>query len=146
MAILVAFSEDVRRRAGLSVTVIRHSYGGSIVGTERMGLTADRVIYVEAAGASVGCTARGLAQPSGCTAVQHDCTGRSPIGAVQGIPFEPHGADFPTDARRHHTTGRPRRHRMADGRSSTHSDVLAEPSDAWRAITAVITGDRDHIR
>ena len=29
---------------------------------------------------------------------------------------------------------------------STHSDVLTEPSDAWRNILAVITGDREHIR
>ena len=29
---------------------------------------------------------------------------------------------------------------------STHSDVLTEPSDAWRNILAVITGDRAHIR
>ena len=50
---LVAFSEDVARAAGQRpVTYIGHSYGGSIVGTaERFGLTADRVIYTEAAGA-----------------------------------------------------------------------------------------------
>ena len=29
---------------------------------------------------------------------------------------------------------------------STHSDVLNEPSDAWRNILAVIAGDSDRIR
>jgi hypothetical protein len=29
---------------------------------------------------------------------------------------------------------------------AAHSDVLTEPSDAWRNILAVITGDRRHIR
>ena len=55
---LVAFSEDVPRRAGeMPVTYLGHSYGGSILGTaERFGLTADRVVYVEAAGAGVGVT------------------------------------------------------------------------------------------
>jgi hypothetical protein len=37
-----------------------------------------------------------------------------------------------------------------DGRvmagSRAHSDVLNSPSDSWRNILAVITGDREHIR
>ena len=57
---LVAFSEDVNRTVdatgrAVAVTYIGHSYGGSILGTaERLGLTADRTVYVEAAGAGVG--------------------------------------------------------------------------------------------
>ena len=65
---------------------------------------------------------------------------------MQGIPFGPHGAD-PDEmagviqlATGRRLTGGP----MAG--PSTHSDVLNEPSDAWRNILAVITGDREHIR
>ena len=69
-----------------------------------------------------------------------------PIGLVQGIPLGPHGADpdrlpgvIPLAAGRT-LTGNPM------GGLSSHSDVLNEPSDAWRNILAVITGDREHIR
>lgn len=150
---LVAFSEDVDRTAGtldrpVPVTYIGHSYGGSILGTaERLGLTADRVVYVEAAGAGIG-----VHEPS-------DWHNRNPavlrfsmtapgdlIELVQGIPFGPHGAD-PDEM--------PGVLRLAAGRRltgwpmfgpTTHSDVLNEPSDAWHNILAVITGDRDRIR
>ena len=30
--------------------------------------------------------------------------------------------------------------------SQAHTDVLNSPSDSWRNILAVITGDRDRIR
>ena len=69
-----------------------------------------------------------------------------PISVVQGIPFGSHGADpdqmagvIPL------ATGR----RLTGGPMigpSTHSDVLTEPSDAWRNILAVITGDRERIQ
>ncbi|MCX2930375.1 alpha/beta hydrolase [Mycobacterium sp. CVI_P3] len=146
---LVAFSEDVERRAGaMPVTYLGHSYGGSIVGTaERLGLTADRVIYVEAAGAGVG-----VHHPSDWHNRNPDVLRFSitapgdPIGLVQGIPFGSHGADpdelpgvIRLDAGRR-LTGAPM---MGP---SAHSGVLNEPSDAWRNILAVITGDREHIR
>ena len=57
---LVAFSEDVDRTVDatgrpIPVTYIGHSYGGSILGTaEVFGLTADRTLYLAAAGAGVG--------------------------------------------------------------------------------------------
>ena len=57
---LVAFSEDVDRTVDatgrdIPVTYIGHSYGGSIMGTaEVFGLTADRTLYLAAAGAGVG--------------------------------------------------------------------------------------------
>ncbi|AKK27714.1 alpha/beta hydrolase [Mycobacterium sp. EPa45] len=146
---LVAFSEDVERRAGsMPVTYIGHSYGGSILGTaETFGLTADRVIYVEAAGAGVG-----VRDPSDWHNRNRDVLRFSitapadPIGLVQGIPLGPHGADpdrlpgvIPLAAGRRLTGG-------PMGGLSSHSDVLNEPSDAWRNILAVITGDREHIR
>lgn len=146
---LVAFSEDVERHAGtMPVTYLGHSYGGSILGTaERFGLTADRVIYVEAAGAGVG-----VHDPSDWHNRNPDVLRFSitapgdPIGLVQGIPFGSHGAD---------PDRLPGVIRLAPGRRLTgapmagptsHSDVLNEPSDAWRNILAVITGDRAHIR
>jgi hypothetical protein len=146
---LVAFSEDVERRAGpMPVTYLGHSYGGSILGTaERFGLTADRVIYVEAAGAGVG-----VHDPSDWHDRNPEVSRFSmtapgdPISLVQGIPFGPHGADpdqmpgvVQLDTGRR-LTGVP----MAG--PSAHSDVINEPSDAWRNILAVITGDREHIR
>lgn len=145
---LVAFSEDVDRTLDhtgreIPVTVIGHSYGGSIVGTaESLGLTADRTLYVAAAGAGVG-----VDEPS-------DWHNRNPdvlrfsmtppgdlIEAVQGIPGGPHGAD-PDDmpgVTRLPTGDYDEGGRVAGPRS--HSDVLNRPSDAWRNILAVITGD-----
>jgi hypothetical protein len=150
---LVAFSEDVDRTVDATgrtvpVTYIGHSYGGSIVGTaEELGLTADRMLYVAAAGAGVG-----VGDPS-------DWHNRNPdvlrfsmtapgdfIEAVQGIPGGPHGAD-PDEmpgvirlATGHYDDGR-----LVTG-PQAHSDVLNWPSDAWRNVLAVITGDRDRIR
>jgi hypothetical protein len=141
---LVAFSEDVERTAdAVAVTYIGHSYGGSILGTaEALGLTADRTLYVAAAGAGVG-----VDDPS-------DWHNRNPhvlrfsmtapgdfIQAVQGIPAGPHGADpddmpgvipLPTG---HYDDGRPMFGWQA------HTDLINWPSDSWRNILAVITGD-----
>ncbi|WP_407662853.1 alpha/beta hydrolase [Mycolicibacterium helvum] len=146
---LAAFSEDVERRAGaIPVTYLGHSYGGSILGTaERFGLTADRVVYVEAAGAGVG-----VHDPSdwhdrnpGVSRFSMTAPG-DPIALVQGIPLGPHGADpdrMPGVIRL--DTGR-RLTGVPMAGPSAHSDVINEPSDAWHNILAVITGDREHIR
>lgn len=146
---LVAFSEDVERQAGTKpVTYLGHSYGGSILGTaENFGLTADRVIYVEAAGAGVGVHDSSDWHNRNPDVLRFSITAPGdPIGLVQGILLGPHGADpdlMPgviqlAPGRR--LTGGPM------GGPSSHSDVLNEPSDAWRNILAVITGDREHIR
>ena len=145
---LVAFSEDVDRTVDatgrdIPVTYIGHSYGGSIMGTaEVFGLTADRTLYLAAAGAGVG-----VDDPS-------DWHNRNPdvlrfsmtapgdfIEAVQGSPTSPHGAD-PDDmpgvihlAAGDYDDGRP----MAGPQA--HSDIVNVPSDSWRNILAVITGD-----
>ena len=147
---LVSFSQDVDRTVDatgrpMPVTYIGHSYGGSIVGTaEALGLTADRTLYVAAAGAGVG-----VDDPS-------DWHNRNPdvlrfsmtapgdfIEVVQGIPEGPHGADpdemngvirLPTG---HYDDGR----LLAGPRA--HSDILNWPSDAWRNILAVIIGDSE---
>ena len=145
---LVAFSEDVNRTVGatgrdIPVTYIGHSYGGSILGTaEVFGLTADRTLYLAAAGAGVG-----VDDPT-------DWHNRNPdvlrfsmtapgdlIEAVQGFPTSPHGADpdqmpgvihLPAG---NYDDGRP----MAGPQA--HTDIVNAPSDSWRNILAVITGD-----
>lgn len=145
---LVAFSEDVDRTVDatgrdIPVTYIGHSYGGSIMGTaEVFGLTADRTLYLAAAGAGVG-----VDDPS-------DWHNRNPdvlrfsmtapgdlIEVVQGNPASPHGAD-PDEmpgvihlAAGDYDDGRP----MAGPRA--HTDIDNVPSDSWRNILAVITGD-----
>jgi len=147
---LVAFSEDVERTVapGVPVTVIGHSYGGSIVGTaEALGLTSDRTLFLAAAGSGVG-----VDDPS-------DWHNRNPdvlrfsmtapgdfIESVQGIPGGPHGADpdeMPGVIRL--GTGN-----YDDGRPvagwGAHSGMLNRPSDSWRTILAVITGDGDALR
>jgi hypothetical protein len=147
---LVAFSEDVDRTVDdtgrpIPVTYIGHSYGGSIVGTaEALGLTADRTVYVAAAGAGVG-----VDDPS-------DWHNRNPdvlrfsmtapgdfIEAVQGVPGGPHGAD-PDEMSGviRLTTGYYDDGRLMAG-PQAHSDILNWPSDAWRNILAVITGDSE---
>ncbi|OBB03048.1 alpha/beta hydrolase [Mycobacteriaceae bacterium 1482268.1] len=145
---LVAFSEDVDRAVdatgrNIPVTYVGHSYGGSILGTaEVFGLTADRTLYLAAAGAGVG-----VDDPS-------DWHNRNPdvlrfsmtapgdlIGLVQGSPTSPHGADPDTMAGVIHLApgdyddGRP----MAGPQA--HTDIVNAPSDSWRNILAVITGD-----
>lgn len=146
---LVAFSEDVERMVGdVPVTYIGHSYGGSILGTaELFGLTADRVVYVEAAGAGVGVHAPADWHNRNPAVLRFSMTAPGDvIGLVQGFPTGPHGADpdrmpgvIPLATGRR-LTGWP----MVG--PSTHGDVLNEPSDAWRNILAVIAGDRANIR
>jgi hypothetical protein len=145
---LVAFSEDVDRTVDatgrdIPVTYIGHSYGGSIMGTaEVFGLTADRTLYLAAAGTGVG-----VDDPS-------DWHNRNPdvlrfsmtapgdfIEVVQGSPTGPHGAD-PDDmpgvihlSAGDYDDGRPMAGPLA------HTDIVNAPSDSWRNILAVITGD-----
>ncbi|KUI04088.1 alpha/beta hydrolase [Mycobacterium sp. IS-3022] len=145
---LVAFSEDVDRTVDATgrrvpVTVIGHSYGGSIVGTaESLGLTSDRTLYVAAAGAGVGVDDPGDWHNRNPDVRRFSMTPPGDlIALVQGIPGGPHGADpdeMPGVIRL--PTGR-----YDDGRPmagpGAHSDVLNAPSDSWRAILGVITGD-----
>lgn len=145
---LVAFSEDVDRTVdgtgrAVAVTYVGHSYGGSIVGTaETLGLTADRVLYVAAAGAGVGVDDPGDWHNRNPHVIRFSMTAPGDfIEAVQGVPGGPHGAD-PDDM--------PGVVRLPTGRYDdggpvagwpAHSDILNRPSDAWRNILAVITGD-----
>jgi hypothetical protein len=151
---LVAFSEDVDRTvdaaagAPVPVTYIGHSYGGSILGTaEAMGLTADQTLYVAAAGAGVGVDDPGDWHNRNPAVVRFSMTAPGDlIQAVQGIPGGPHGAD-PDEMEGviHLATGYYDDGRVMAGWQA-HSDVLNAPSDSWRNILAVITGDRARIR
>lgn len=142
---LVAFTEDVDRRVGdgVPVTVIGHSYGGSIVGTaETLGLTSDRTLFLGAAGAGVGVDDAGDWRNRNPDVLRYSMTAPGDfIELVQGIPGGPHGADpdevpgvirLPTG---YYDDGRP----VAGW--DAHSGMLNRPSDSWRTILAVITGD-----
>ena len=147
---LVDFSEDVDRTVDatgrpIPVTYIGHSYGGSIVGTaEALGLTGDRMLYVAAAGAGVGVDDPGDWHNRNPDVLRFSMTAPGDfIEAVQGIPGGPHGAD-PDElpgvirlATGHYDDGR-----LMAG-PDAHTDVLNWPSDAWRNILAVITGDSE---
>lgn len=150
---LVAFSAEVDRAVGATgravpVTYIGHSYGGSILGTaEALGLTADRTVYVEAAGAGVGVHHPADWHNRNPDVLRFSMTAPGdPIELVQGIPMGPHGADPDEMA----GVVRLDTGRRLDGSPmagpAAHSDVLTEPSDAWRNLLAVITGDRESIR
>ena len=97
---LVAFSEDVDRTVDATgrdvpVTYIGHSYGGSIMGTaEALGLTADRTLYLAAAGAGVGVDDPVDWHNRNPDVLRFSMTAPGDfIEVVQGIPGGPHGAD-----------------------------------------------------
>lgn len=147
---LVAFSEDVDRTVDatgrpIPVTYVGHSYGGSIVGTaEALGLTADRTLYVAAAGTGVGVDDPGDWHNRNPDVLRFSMTAPGDlIEAVQGIPGGPHGADpdeMPGVIRL--ATGNYDDGRLMAG-PQAHTDVLNWPSDAWRNILAVISGDSE---
>jgi hypothetical protein len=151
---LAAFSADVDRTVDatgrqVAVTYVGHSYGGSILGTaEALGMTADRTLYVAAAGAGVGVDDPGDWHNRNPDVLRFSMTAPGDvIQLVQGLPGGPHGAD-PDEmpgvirlATGHYDDGRP----MAGPRA--HTDLIdRQDSDSWRTILAVITGDRQHIQ
>ncbi|MGB3483516.1 MAG: alpha/beta hydrolase, partial [Mycobacterium sp.] len=145
---LAAFSEDVDRAIAatgrqIPVTYLGHSYGGSILGTaEQLGLSADRIVYVAAAGSGVGVDDPGDWHNRNADVVRFSMTAPGDwIEAVQGLPISPHGADpdtMPGVIRL--DTGRRLDGSLMAG-PAAHSAVLNEPSDAWHNILAVITGE-----
>jgi hypothetical protein len=151
---LAAFSVDVDRTVDatgrqIPVTYIGHSYGGSILGTaEALGLTADRTLYLAAAGAGVGVDEPDDWHNRNPDVLRFSMTAPGDlIEFVQGLPGGPHGAD-PDEmpgvirlATGHYDDGR----LMVGPRA--HTDVIdCQASDSWRTILAVITGDRERIQ
>lgn len=147
---LVAFTEDVDRRVadGVAVTVIGHSYGGSIVGTaETLGLTSDRTLFLGAAGAGVGVDDAGDWHNRNPDVLRFSMTAPDDfIELVQGIPGGPHGVDpdeiagviaLPTG---NYDDGEP-----VYGWEA-HSGMLNRPGDSWRTILAIIAGDSPLVR
>ena len=106
-----------------------------------MGLTADRTLYVAAAGAGVGVDDPGDWHNRNPAVQRYSMTAPGDlIQSVQGLPLGPHGADpdeMPGVTRL--DTGYYDDGRLMAG-PAAHSDVLMKPSDAWRNILAVITG------
>ena len=147
---LVAFSEDVDRRVsdGVAVTVIGHSYGGSIVGTaETLGLTSDRTVFLGAAGAGVGVDDTGDWHNRNPHVLRYSMTAPGDfIELVQGIPGGPHGVD-PDEM---NGVIPLRTGEYDDGGPvagwDAHSGMLNRPSDSWRTILAIITGDCPTVR
>ena len=151
---LVAFSRGVETAVdatgrSIPVTYVGHSYGGSILGTaEALGLTADRTLYVAAAGAGVGVDGPEDWHNRNPDVLRFSMTAPGdPIELVQGIPGGPHGADPDTmPGVIPLTTGHYDDGRLVAG-PSAHTGILdPSASDAWRNVLAVITGDREHIR
>ncbi|BBX16196.1 alpha/beta hydrolase [Mycolicibacterium duvalii] len=142
---LVAFSEDVDRAvtSGVPVTVIGHSYGGSIVGTaETLGLTSDRTLFLAAAGSGVGVDDPADWQNRNPEVRRFSMTAPGDfIELVQGIPGGPHGAD--PDEMPGVTVLATGRYDDGDWVAGwdAHSGMLNRPSDAWRTILAVISGE-----
>lgn len=142
---LVAFSEDVARRVpdSVLVTVVGHSYGGSIVGTaETLGLTSDRTVFLAAAGAGVGVDDPGDWHNRNPHVQRYSMTAPGDfIELVQGIPGGPHGAD-PDEM--DGVIGLPTGFYDDGGLVAgweAHSGMLNRPSGAWRTILDVLTGD-----
>ena len=104
-------------------------------------------MYVAAAGAGVGVQDPSEWHNRNPDVVRYSMTAPGDfIQVVQGLPRGPHGAD-PDEmpgvihlATGYYDDGRP----MAG--FDAHSDVLNSPSDSWRNILAVITGDRERIQ
>ncbi|MCP9276056.1 alpha/beta hydrolase [Mycolicibacterium arenosum] len=145
---LAAFSHDLDRVVDgtgrpVDVTYIGHSYGGAILGTaEVVGLTADRTLYVAAAGAGVGVDEPSDWHNGNPSVSRYSLTAPGdPIALVQQLAV--HGVD-PDEMP---GVQRLEAGRYDDGRPveglAAHSDVLAVPtSDAWRTVLAVISGAR----
>ncbi len=131
---------------GASVTVVGHSYGGSVVGSaEHAGMLADRILHVESAGAGPG--VRGTTDYAAPDTARYSMTAPGdPIELAQGanVLGAGHGADPDTlDGVVRLETGRVAH---SDPMSSilqglpAHSGVFTEDSTAWRNMLEVLTG------
>ncbi|MDY6809783.1 MAG: alpha/beta hydrolase [Actinomycetota bacterium] len=140
-------AEIAAHAPGAALTVIGHSYGGSVVGSaEQVGLRADRVVYASSAGTGVF---DGPWRNPNAGVERYSLTAPGdPIQYVQSLPGNPHGDDPDTapgvlrmdtgfyapgaDGSRTPVAG-------TDG----HSDYWRDPgSDAFGNIVRVIVGEQ----
>ncbi|HEY0216848.1 MAG TPA: alpha/beta hydrolase [Cellulomonas sp.] len=143
---LARFAAGLDHATGATVTVVGHSYGGSVVGAaEVAGMRVDRILHVESAGIGPGVDDPGdLARP-GTPRYSMTAPG-DPIGLSQGVAVGGlgHGADpdtFPGVVRLE--TGLVSAAHPEQGvlqGASAHSDVFNRGSTAWNNMLAVMTG------
>jgi hypothetical protein len=145
---LVSFSADVDRTVdatgrAIPVTYVGHSYGGSVLGTaEAIGMTADRTLYLAAAGAGVGVDDVGDWHNRNPNVLRFSMTAPGDaIELVQGFPGGPHGADPDHMAGVIHLPTGSYDNGWPFVGPQTHTDVIDDPaSDSWRNVLSVITG------
>ncbi|PRC48878.1 alpha/beta hydrolase, partial [Mycobacterium sp. ITM-2017-0098] len=112
-----------------------------------LGLTSDRTLFLGAAGAGVGVDDAGDWRNRNPDVLRYSMTAPGDfIELVQGIPGGPHGADpDEMDGVIRLGTGN-----YDDGRPvvgwDAHSGMLNRPSDSWRTILGIITGDSPFVR
>lgn len=157
---LVEFVQDMREEiadsvpepAGVKVTVVGHSYGGSVVGSaELLGLNADRILHVASAGMGNGVRDPGSYR-NPCAAVQRFSMTApgDPIRHIQGravmqIGHGPHPDTFPGVVRLE-TGCYPDDESLGEKAGkilcgpSAHSDVFVRNCEAWRNIHEVFVG------
>jgi hypothetical protein len=153
------FAAAIQVPAGAELTVVGHSYGGATVGlAETAGLTADRIMYVSAAGMGHGVD--GLQDFPNTKDVPHYALmarddlvvgpiqgdgdgmhGRSPLNAEGVIRLE---TGFVTDG--DPTSGTLESYDLPEGGMpapvDAHSTVLTPRTGAFQNVVAVITGGR----
>lgn len=139
---LARFTAGIDHLAGATVTVVGHSYGGSVVGAaEAAGMRADRILHVESAGIGASVfTPDDLAWPD--TPRYSMTAPGDPIELFQGVHLQGlgHGADpdtFPGVTRLETGVG-------TDGTllqgASAHGGVFEVNSTSWKNMLAVMTG------
>jgi hypothetical protein len=143
---LARFTAGIDHAPGATVTVVGHSYGGSIVGVaEAHGMHVDRVLHVESAGIGASVfTPDDLAWPD--TDRYSMTAPGDPIGLIQGTHVQGigHGADpdtFPGVTRLE--TGLVKAEHPESGLlqgQAAHGDVFTPESTAWTNMLAVMTG------
>jgi Alpha/beta hydrolase len=140
------FAAGIDRPDGVKVTVLGHSYGGSVVGAaEHVGMKVERVLQVESAGAGPGVS--GVQDYAYPDTPRYSMTAPGDlIGLIQGVSAGPvgHGADPDELAGvvRLETgliDNSNRSSALVEGVSS-HSAVFTRYSTAWTNMLDVLTG------
>ncbi|WP_448061460.1 alpha/beta hydrolase [Cellulomonas hominis] len=131
---------------GAAVTVMGHSYGGSVVGAaEHVGMTADRILHVESAGAGPGVSDAADYAAPGTPRYSMTAPGDL-IELAQGANMlgVGHGADPDLlDGVVRLETGRTDHEDPASALlegPASHSGVFAPGSTAWENMSNVLTG------